>query len=168
MFKPVTFDEPVESLVRYVEETDPEERCSPFSVGDSSDALQAIRRCRHIGGRGAHIVVEAVGRSETIFQAIDIAHPRGNLVFLGLPPENNPIPFSYARFLHKQLQMFAVVGAQGEDDLSSFQKALGCIARRQIDVTQMFSHRLALEDVDEALLLAHERDEDALKVTLTF
>ena len=33
MFKPVTFDEPVESLVRYVEETDPEERCSPFSVG---------------------------------------------------------------------------------------------------------------------------------------
>ncbi|MEM7366900.1 MAG: zinc-binding dehydrogenase, partial [Pseudomonadota bacterium] len=120
------------------------------------------------GGRGAHIVIEAVGRSETILQAIDIARPRGNLVFFGLPAENNPIPFSYAKFFHKQLQMYAVVGAQGEDDLSSFQKALDWIARRQIDVTQMVSHRLALEDVDKALLLAHERDEDELKVTLTF
>ena len=42
------------------------------------------------------------------------------------------------------------------------------IARGQIDVTQMVSHRLDLEEIDRAMLLAHERDEDALKVTLDF
>lgn len=119
-------------------------------------------------GKGAHIVVEAVGRRETIQHAIDIARPRGQVVFFGLPDTNESVPFSYARFFMKQLQMYSVVGAQAEEDLSSFHKALDWIARREIDVTQMVSHRLSLEGIDRAMLLAHERDEDALKVTLTF
>ncbi len=120
------------------------------------------------GGRGAHVVIEAVGHAETILQAVDIARPRGNLVFFGLPDTAKPVQFSYSKFFGKQLQAYAVVGAQAEEDLSSFHKALDWISRRQIDVTDMVSHRLSLEAIDRAMLLAHERDEDALKVTLTF
>ena len=120
------------------------------------------------GGRGAHIVIEAVGRRETIQHAIDIARPLGTVVFFGLPDTNESVPFSYARFFMKQLRMYAVVGAQAEEDLSSFHKALDWIARREIDVTRMVSHRLSLEAIERAMLLAHERDEDALKVTLDF
>ncbi len=120
------------------------------------------------GGRGAHIVIEAVGRRETIQHAIDIARPLGQVVFFGLPDTSESVPFSYAKFFMKQLNMYSVVGAQAEEDLSSFHKALDWIARREIDVTQMVSHRLSLEAIDRAMLLAHERDEDALKVTLTF
>lgn len=119
-------------------------------------------------GRGAHIVIEAVGRSETIQHAIDIARPRGDVVFFGLPEGTEDVPFNYMKFFMKQLQMYSVVGAQAEEDLSSFHKALDWIARGQIDVTQMVSHRLDLEDIDRAMVLAHERDEDALKVTLDF
>ncbi len=119
-------------------------------------------------GRGAHIVIEAVGRSETIRHAIDIARPGGNVVFFGLPEGSEDVPFNYMKFFMKQLQMYGVVGAQAEEDLSSFHKALDWIARREIDVTQMVSHRLDLEEIDRAMLLAHERDEDALKVTLNF
>lgn len=120
------------------------------------------------GGSGAHIVIEAVGRNETIEQAIDIARPHGNVVFFGLPESVRPVPFSYAKFFMKQLQMYAVVNAQAEADLVSFRKALDWIARRQIDVATMVSHRLPLEAIERALVLAHERDEDALKVALTF
>ena len=120
------------------------------------------------GGRGAHIVIDAVGRQETIQQSIDIARSRGTVVFFGLPDTSQPVPFSYATFFRKQLQMYGVVGAQAEEDLSSFHKALDWIARRQIDVSQMVSHRLSLEEIPRAMQLAHERDEDALKVTLTF
>lgn len=119
-------------------------------------------------GRGAHIVIEAVGRSETIQHAIDIARPRGNVVFFGLPEGSEDVPFNYMKFFMKQLEMYSVVGAQAEEDLSSFHKALDWIARGEIDVTQMVSHRLDLEEIDRAMLLAHERDEDALKVTLDF
>jgi len=119
-------------------------------------------------GRGAHIVIEAVGRAETIQHAIDIARPRGTVVFFGLPDTLQPVAFSYSKFFMKQLQMYAVVGAQAEADLSSFHKALDWIARREIDVTKMVSHRLSLESIDKAMTLAHERDEDALKITLTF
>ncbi len=135
---------------------DPEGKALREAVMDSS------------GGRGAHIVIEAVGRQETILQAIDVARPRGNVVFFGLPDTNQTVPFSYSKFFMKQLQMYAVVGAQGEDDLVSFHKALDWIARREIDVTTMVSHRLSLESIGKAMSLAHERDEDALKVTLTF
>ncbi len=120
------------------------------------------------GGRGADIVIEAVGKAETIQHAIDIARPRGNVVFFGLPDTSDPVPFSYINFFMKQLEMYAVVGAQAEEDLSSFHKALDWIARREIDVSEMVSHRLSLEKIDQAMTLAHERDEDALKVTLTF
>ena len=120
------------------------------------------------GGRGADVVIEAVGRKETIQHAIDVARPMGRVVFFGLPDTSEAVPFSYAKFFMKQLQMYSVVGAQAEEDLSSFHKALDWIARREIDVTQMVSHRLSLEEIDRAMLLAHERDEDALKVTLTF
>jgi L-iditol 2-dehydrogenase len=120
------------------------------------------------GGQGADIVIEAVGRRETIQHAIDVARPLGTVVFFGLPDTRESVPFSYARFFMKQLRMYAVVGAQAEEDLSSFHKALDWIARREIDVTRMVSHRLSLEEIDRAMLLAHERDEDALKVTLDF
>ncbi len=119
-------------------------------------------------GQGADIVIEAVGRSETIRHAVDIARPSGNLVFFGLPEGSEDVPFNYMKFFMKQLQMYGVVGAQAEEDLSSFHKALDWIARRQIDVSQMVSHRLDLEEIDRGMLLAHERDEDALKVTLQF
>ncbi len=117
-------------------------------------------------GRGADIVIEAVGRRETIQHAIDIAAPRADVVFFGLPDSGEPVPFSYSAFFMKQLQMYAVVGAQAEKDLSSFHKALDWIARREIDVSAMVSHRLSLEEISKALALAHERDEDALKVAL--
>jgi L-iditol 2-dehydrogenase len=135
---------------------DPEGKAIKEAVMDSSN------------GRGADIVIEAVGRQETILQAVDIAGPRGDVVFFGLPDTNQNVPFSYSRFFGKQLQMYAVVGAQAEEDLSSFHKALDWISRRQIDVTEMVSHRLSLESIGKAMTLAHERDEDALKVTLTF
>ena len=64
--------------------------------------------------------------------------------------------------------MYGVVDAQGEEDLKSFHTALDWISRREIDVSKMVSHKLPLESIDQALILAHERDEDALKVTLTF
>ena len=64
--------------------------------------------------------------------------------------------------------MYGVVDAQSEKDLKSFYTALDWIARRELDVSNMVSHRLPLESIDQALILAHERDEDALKVTLTF
>ena len=78
------------------------------------------------------------------------------------------VPFSYLNFFMKQLLAYAVVGAQTEEDLSSFHKALDWIAKGDIDVTKMVSHRLSLESISQALNLAHERDDDALKVTLTF
>lgn len=119
-------------------------------------------------GRGADIVIEAVGRAETIEHALDVARMRATVVFFGLPDTPDSVPFSYNRFFMKQLQAYAVVGAQAEDGLVSFHKALDWIARREIDVTKMVSHRLSLEDIGRALQLAHEREEDALKVTLTF
>lgn len=120
------------------------------------------------GGKGADIVIEAVGKQETIRHAVDITRAHGQICFFGLPDTNQDVPFNYSKFFMKQLNMYGVVGAQAEDDLSSFHKALDWIARREIDVSQMVSHRLELESIDRALLLAHERDEDALKVTLTF
>ena len=137
-------------------------------MGDDDGAAVREAVMDVTNGRGADIVIEAVGRKETIQHAIDIAKNRGSVVFFGLPDTSESIPFSYFNFFMKQLEMYAVVGAQAEEDLSSFHKALDWIARREIDVSKMVSHRLSLEAIGEAMTVAHEREEDALKVTLTF
>lgn len=137
-------------------------------MGDDDGAAVREAVMDVTNGRGADIVIEAVGRKETIQHAIDIAKNRGSVVFFGLPDTSESIPFSYFNFFMKQLEMYAAVGAQAEEDLSSFHKALDWIARREIDVSKMVSHRLSLEAIGEAMTVAHEREEDALKVTLTF
>ena len=124
-----------------------------------------------VGGKGlagGYAPLGGVFATETIGQAIDVTGIGGNVVFFGLPDTRKDIAFNYWKFFMKQIQMYGVVNAQAEADMSSFHKALDWIARREIDVTKMVSHRLPLESIGQALTLAHERDEDALKVTLTF
>ena len=53
-------------------------------------------------GRGAEIVIEAVGRTGTILHAIDVARAHGDVVFFGLPDGSQPVLFSYLKFFMKR------------------------------------------------------------------
>ncbi len=131
------------------------------------DLRQAV--LDHTGGRGADHVVEAVGRRETLLQSVELTRPDGTMLWFGLPDSEQPVPIDFRNFFRKRLSAWSAYGAQDEPGLASFQAAADLIVRGEIDVSQVVSHILPVEDINEAFALANDpAADDAVKVSLRF
>ena len=119
-------------------------------------------------GRGADVVVEAVGSRETFPLSLRLAAPGATLVWFGLPEDTGDYPFSFEEFFRRGLTAYSNFGAQGEPGLASFRYAVRLIADGAIDVTPLLSHTLPIEKIDEAFRIAHDRTDNALKVSIKF
>ena len=120
------------------------------------------------GGRGADVVVEAVGSRETFPLSLEVAAPGATLVWFGLPEGPGHYPFSFHDFFRRGLTAYSNFGAQGEPGLESFRYAVRLIADGAIDVAPLLSHMLPIEKIDEAFRIAHDRTDNALKVSIKF
>jgi L-iditol 2-dehydrogenase len=119
-------------------------------------------------GRGADVVVEAVGSRETFPQSLELAAAGATVVWFGLPEDPGDYPFSFAEFFRRRLTAHCVFGAQGEPGLESFRYAVRLIEDDAINVTPLLSHMLPIEQVGEAFRIAHDRTDNALKVSIRF
>jgi L-iditol 2-dehydrogenase len=120
------------------------------------------------GGRGADLVVEAVGSRETFPLSLEVAARGATLVWFGLPEDPGHYPFSFRDFFRRGLTAYSNFGAQGEPGLESFRFAVRLIEDGAIDVVPLLSHMLPIEEVDEAFRIAHGRTDNALKVSIKF
>jgi L-iditol 2-dehydrogenase len=120
------------------------------------------------GGRGADVVVEAVGSRETFPLSLELAAPGATLVWFGLPEGPGNYPLEFRDFFRRGLTAYSNFGAQGESGLTSFRYAVRLIADGAIDVSPLLSHMLPIERVDEAFRIAHDRSDNALKVSIKF
>jgi L-iditol 2-dehydrogenase len=120
------------------------------------------------GGRGAGVVVEAVGSREAFPLSLELAADGATLVWFGLPEDGDRYPFSFTDFFRRRLTAHARFGAQGEPGLESFRYAVRLISGGSIDVAPLLSHMLPIEQVGEAFQLAHDRSDNALKVSIKF
>jgi L-iditol 2-dehydrogenase len=120
------------------------------------------------GGRGADVVVEAVGSREAFPLSLELAATGATVVWFGLPEDGGDYPFSFSEFFRRKVTAHAKFGAQGEPGLESFRYAVRLIADGAIDVAPLLSHMLPIEKVDEAFRIAHDRSDNALKVSVKF
>ena len=132
----------------------------------STDFLAAV--LEETGGRGADLVVEAVGSRETFPLSLDLAAPGATLVWFGLPEGPGHYPFSFRDFFRRGLTAYSNFGAQGEPGLTSFRYAVRLITDGAIDVSPLLSHMLPIEQIDEAFRIARMRTGNALKVSIKF
>jgi L-iditol 2-dehydrogenase len=133
------------------------------STGDFRSAVMEAT-----DGQGTALVVEAVGSRETFPLSLELAAPGATLVWFGLPEGGGDYPFSFPQFFRRGLTAYSNFGAQGEPGLGSFRYAVRLIADRAIDVAPLLSHMLPIEKVDEAFRIAHDRADNALKVSIKF
>jgi L-iditol 2-dehydrogenase len=120
------------------------------------------------GGQGAGVVVEAVGSRETFPLSLQLAATGATVVWFGLPEDAGDYPFSFHEFFRRRLTAHTNFGAQAEPGFESFRYAVRMIANGAIDVAPLLSHMLPIERVDEAFRIAHERTDNALKVSIKF
>jgi L-iditol 2-dehydrogenase len=137
-------------------------------TGDAGagDFLAAVMEAT--GGRGAGVVVEAVGSRETFPLSVELAAPGATVIWFGLPEGTDDYPFSFRQFFRRALTAYSNFGAQGEPGLGSFRYAVRLIADGAIDVSPLLTHMLPIERIDEAFRIAHDRTDNALKVSIKF
>ena len=119
------------------------------------------------GGQMADVVVEAVGKEETINLCLDLTRPRGELALFGVP-KRGVFPFAYETFLRRQLRTISSAHTLHEPGLRSFRLALDLIARGVVDPAPLVTHRLPFAEVRRAFRLAAGQEEGAVKVLLDF
>ena len=90
------------------------------------------------------------------------------LVWFGLPEGTDDYPISFSQFFRRGLTAYSNFGAQGEPGLESFRYAVRLITDGAIDVAPLLTHMLPIGCVDEAFRIAHDRSDNALKVSIKF
>lgn len=118
-------------------------------------------------GRMADVVVEAVGKEETIDLVSDLARDEAELALFGVP-KRSVFPFAYEKFFRRQLRTVTSAHTQSEPGLRSFRLALDMIAQGRIDVAPWISHVLPFSDAKRGFWLAQSKEDRAVKVLLDF
>ncbi len=126
-------------------------------VADSENAVESIATLT--GGRGADVVVEASGSPAAIASTVRMVRRLGRIVVIGMSARDQ-IPFPWDAAIWKMCTIIFNLST----GYTSWEKAIGLIASRKIDVARLITHRLPLSEW-QAGMLAAERGE-ALKVVL--
>ncbi|MCC6175077.1 MAG: alcohol dehydrogenase catalytic domain-containing protein [Chloroflexi bacterium] len=106
------------------------------------------------------VVLDCVGSSETLDQAIALS-ASGGMIVLVAGPHHARLDFDYVAFREREVAMIAS-RIYGED----FDDALDLLATGNLDLAPLLTHRFALADAPEALVFANEHRSDVIKAVL--
>jgi L-iditol 2-dehydrogenase len=123
--------------------------------------VEAVRD--HTDGAGAELVIEAAGFDTCRADCISATRYLGRTGFFGLPEHQGAVGFPLAEAFTRGCTIVMAGNAQLEEGLASFHEAVELIASGALDVGHLLESRYALEEVQVAMDVAHERR--ALKVS---
>lgn len=112
------------------------------------------------------IVIDAAGEPDSINLAVDLVRPYGTLLLFGVPRQDS-FEFSYKTWYRKRPRLRTSSIADGNPS-ALYEQALNLIARGEVDVSGLISHRLPLDRAADAYALARTRGDGALKVAVDF
>ena len=128
------------------------------------DATRALQD--YLDGELADVVIEASGDTPAINLAVALTKDYGFLLMFGVPHEPELVSFDYNLAFRKNLTMKACVYASREENHTSTREALRMIAKGEVDVKPLLTHRLPFMQVLEAYDLQASKNTGALKIII--
>ena len=110
------------------------------------------------GGLGADVVIEAVGRKNTIEESFGLAKRGGRVVIFGFAPEGEKASFVPFDILSREL---TIIGAWVNP--YSYSRALDVLSSGRIDVKPLISHRLKLDNIMQGYQMMAEKPAGFIK-----
>jgi L-iditol 2-dehydrogenase len=123
-----------------------------FTRGDPVDEVRA-----RTAGRGADVALECSGAATALEQCIGMLRKGGRVAVIGLPMDDARIPLK--RVVLDEIDIVGVRAAAGEMPVAATLAADG-----RIRLSELITHRYALEDFADAYTTFTERIDGALKV----
>ncbi|MFH1905483.1 MAG: zinc-dependent alcohol dehydrogenase family protein [bacterium] len=109
-------------------------------------------------GLGADVVVEVVGHTSTIEQALDLAKRGGRILIFGFAPEGEKASFVPFDILSKEL---TIMGSWVNP--YTYSRALDILASGKIDVKPLISARIKLDNIMDGFNMMIEKPEGFMK-----
>ncbi|ABL87431.1 succinate semialdehyde reductase (NADPH) [Pyrobaculum islandicum DSM 4184] len=110
------------------------------------DPVKAVRDLTE--GRGADVVVEAVGNDDTIQMAVDMAALGGRVVLVGLMPVGHKTPLGLARVVRGGIQIVGSYGARPRVDLPA---VVDMVKRGLLKPEKLAGPTYRLEEINQAV-----------------
>lgn len=127
-------------------------------LADNIDVVSEIMRLTD--GRGADVVVEAVGSPHSMQNAIYSASIGATISIVGVPGnEDVPIPMFNALLKNLTIEIGLV-------DLSCMETLLGLIKDGVIDTTSLITHRMNLDSIEKAFEIFENRQDHVMKIAI--
>lgn len=118
-------------------------------------------------GVGADLVIEAAGYDDCRAQAVWCVRSGGRVGLFGFPERNGAAPFPFADAFRKSITVDCCVASQREPRLRAFREAISAIHEHRIELGYLDRQPVfPLENVAEAMLVAKDRRDGAIKVSL--
>jgi L-iditol 2-dehydrogenase len=108
-------------------------------VADSENAVETVAALT--GGRGADLVVEASGSPVAIASAVAMVRRLGTIAVIGMSGRDQ-VSFPWDAAIWKMCTIVFNLST----GFTSWEKAIGLIASRKIDVSRLITHRVPLAD----------------------
>jgi L-iditol 2-dehydrogenase len=93
---------------------------------------------------------------------------RGRVGLFGLPERPDLAPFPVAQLFRSLPTILVSRSAQAEPGLTAFRRAVELVGDGSFDTAGMVTHTLGIERIADALELARERSDGAIKVSVAF
>jgi L-iditol 2-dehydrogenase len=128
-------------------------------VIDPSDPALKEQVAEATQGHGPDLVIECVGKTQTLAQAIDLVRIGGRIILFGTITEDaSELPFY--QLYYKELSLMNPRAAKPED----FPASIGLVAAGTIELDPLITHTFPLESAEEAIAATSESG--SLKVIL--
>jgi len=126
----------------------------------TENALDVIRESTH--GRGVDLAFEAVGREQTLSQALESVRKGGNVTLLGIFEETETrLPVHL--FIQREISL---AGSQGY--AWDFEDAIRLAENGLVPLKTMLTHQFPLEDLQKGFDLLLTPGNQAVKVEMQF
>ncbi len=127
------------------------------------DPLEVVKEATD--GEGADVVIEAIGRSKTIMQTMDLVRIGGKILIAGLNVERfvSDPPTFWMNLSYKEV----TVQSSRSYAAGNWSAAIKLASRGDIDLKALVTHKFPLEEVSRAFKVADKKLENAIKVLFT-
>ena len=110
------------------------------------------------GGKGADVVIDAVGLPITLTQGMECLGINGRLFLVGIP--SKPVSIAPKHFYKN------ITFSMGLGNLSTIDFLLDRVTDRTIDFTPLITHTVPLDDIESALTQFRTRPDEVIKVVV--
>jgi len=122
------------------------------------DPVREVQRLT--SGKGASVVMEAVGIQKTMIQALSAAGEGGRVAILGLL--DAPVPVSFLEIVLKHIQLNGIYGRTDHD----FRRALTLLEKDLSKIRRLITGVLPLDRVSEAFETMSSQKQSTMKIIL--